>query len=339
MTERADGRHRPDVGPRPARSAPGRHLAGEAPVEPLVRKPSSGKRRRRSHPAEIEADLARARLDVGGMSVGTDRRERPGTGRHAGRIPTSCAQHVRQDAAVAERGSSSGVSIRTMTSNSASAVRPPRTCGTVTSPLAEPASRARSSYTSRPVRPERRDRLAGPELQRQHPHAHEVAAVNPLEALGDDRAHAEQQGALGRPVARRPGAVLLARQHDQRHALRPVAHRPRRRCSSARRRAGGASSRPRCPAPAGCAAGCWRTCRAPSPRGCPRRAPYELKSCGCTPCAIRYCPAGCPADRSGRRDVVGGHAVAQHREHPSRRPMSASGAGVTVPSRNGGLRM
>src|SRR3974390_2835307 len=24
----------------------------------------------------------------------------------------------------------------------------------------------------------------------------------------------------------------------------------------------------------------------------PRREPYELKSAGCTPCAIRYCPAG-----------------------------------------------
>ena len=39
------------------------------------------------------------------------------------------------------------------------------------------------------------------ERQRQHAHAHEVRAVDALEGLGDDRAHAEQVGALGRPVA------------------------------------------------------------------------------------------------------------------------------------------
>src|SRR5690606_11091928 len=42
--------------------------------------------------------------------------------------------------------------------------------------------------------------LAALELQREHAHAHQVAAVDALEALGDDRLHAEQQGALGRPV-------------------------------------------------------------------------------------------------------------------------------------------
>src|SRR5579863_9227244 len=48
------------------------------------------------------------------------------------------------------------------------------------------------------------------ELQRQHAHADQVGAMDTLEALGDHGAHAQQQGTLRRPVARRAGAVLLA---------------------------------------------------------------------------------------------------------------------------------
>ena len=40
-----------------------------------------------------------------------------------------------------------------------------------------------------------------------------------------DGAHAEQPRALGRPVARGAGAVFLAGEDDQRHALGLVAHR------------------------------------------------------------------------------------------------------------------
>ena len=43
--------------------------------------------------------------------------------------------------------------------------------------------------------------------------------MNALERFGDDRAHAEQAGALGRPVARRARAVFLSAQHDQRNVL------------------------------------------------------------------------------------------------------------------------
>jgi hypothetical protein len=43
---------------------------------------------------------------------------------------------------------------------------------------------------------------AGFELTGEHAHADEVAAMDALEALGDDGAHAEEQGALGGPVAR-----------------------------------------------------------------------------------------------------------------------------------------
>ena len=46
------------------------------------------------------------------------------------------------------------------------------------------------------------DRLARLELQRQHAHADEVAAVDALEALDDDRLDAEEAWALGGPVTR-----------------------------------------------------------------------------------------------------------------------------------------
>ena len=47
--------------------------------------------------------------------------------------------------------------------------------------------------------------------------------MDALVALGDHGAHAEQVRALGGPVARRAGAVLLAGEQDQRHALLAVA--------------------------------------------------------------------------------------------------------------------
>ena len=63
------------------------------------------------------------------------------------------------------------------------------------------------------------------EDQRQHAHADQVRAMDALETLDDDRLDAEQQRALRRPVARRAGAVFLAAEHHQRHALGLVAHR------------------------------------------------------------------------------------------------------------------
>ena len=56
---------------------------------------------------------------------------------------------------------------------------------------------------------------AGLELQRQHAHVDEIAAVDALEALGDHRLDAEQQRALRRPVARRSRAVFLARDESR----------------------------------------------------------------------------------------------------------------------------
>ena len=48
--------------------------------------------------------------------------------------------------------------------------------------------------------------------------------MNTLEALGDHRAHAQELGALGRPVAGGAGAVFLAGEDHQRAALGLVAH-------------------------------------------------------------------------------------------------------------------
>ena len=52
-----------------------------------------------------------------------------------------------------------------------------------------------------PVSPSVSRGLAVAELERQHAHADEVRTVDALEALGDHGADAEEQGALGGPVA------------------------------------------------------------------------------------------------------------------------------------------
>ena len=104
--------------------------------------------------------------------------------------------------------------------------------------------------SSSPVRPSDSARLAVGVLQRQHAHADQVRAVDPLVGLGDDGPDAEQRRALGRPVARRAGAVLLAGQDDQRGA------RPRR--SAARRRRSTSTSPPAVKSPGDAALGAGR---------------------------------------------------------------------------------
>src|SRR5215468_5677521 len=63
------------------------------------------------------------------------------------------------------------------------------------------------------------------ELQRQYAHSDQVAAVNPFEALSDDRAHAQQARAFRRPIARTARAVFLTGDHDQRRAFGLILHR------------------------------------------------------------------------------------------------------------------
>ncbi|GIX63876.1 mitochondrial import receptor subunit Tom40 [Babesia caballi] len=67
--------------------------------------------------------------------------------------------------------------------------------------------------------------LAGEELQRQNAEADQVGAVDALEGLRDDGADTQQGGALGGPVARAAGAVLLAGDDDEAGAVGAVALR------------------------------------------------------------------------------------------------------------------
>ena len=61
--------------------------------------------------------------------------------------------------------------------------------------------------------------------QRQNAHAHEIRAMDSLEALGDDGANAQKARALGRPVARGAIAVFGARKDHQRGLFSRVFHR------------------------------------------------------------------------------------------------------------------
>ena len=80
-------------------------------------------------------------------------------------------------------------------------------------------------YSSKPVRPSDSRFSPGQKLQRQHAHADQIRAMNALEAFGDHGAHAQQQRALGGPIARGAGAVFLARDDQQRRAFLLVLHR------------------------------------------------------------------------------------------------------------------
>src|SRR5689334_12264870 len=71
---------------------------------------------------------------------------------------------------------------------------------------------------------ERADVLPRQELQRRHAHADQVGTVNALEALGDHGFDTEEHGALGRPVARGPGAILASGEDEERRAFLLVAH-------------------------------------------------------------------------------------------------------------------
>src|ERR1700737_3420532 len=64
--------------------------------------------------------------------------------------------------------------------------------------------------------------FSGQELQWQNAHAHEIRAVDALVTLRDYGAHAQQARALGRPVAGGTGTVLLAGNDHQGHAVRAV---------------------------------------------------------------------------------------------------------------------
>src|ERR1700687_4139855 len=52
------------------------------------------------------------------------------------------------------------------------------------------------------------------ELEREHAHPDQIAPMDPLEALGDNRPDAQELRSLRRPVARRTGAIFLADDQD-----------------------------------------------------------------------------------------------------------------------------
>src|SRR5882757_8167826 len=62
------------------------------------------------------------------------------------------------------------------------------------------------------------------EAQRQHAHADQVRAMDALERLRHDRAHAKQVRPFRRPIARRSAAVFLAGEDNERHLVGLVAH-------------------------------------------------------------------------------------------------------------------
>jgi superfamily II DNA helicase RecQ len=135
-----------------------------------------------------------------------------------------------------------------------------------------PGPRPRMSKVSSPRSSSESRRVVGDELQWQHAHADQIGAVDAFVAARDHRTHAEQARSLGRPVARRAGAVLLAGDDDASAFPRSrYGASPRRRPSSAGHRAaysrlpGGALRH--LPAASGCGCARWQRCRASSPRG------------------------------------------------------------------------
>src|SRR6266540_3785009 len=108
------------------------------------------------------------------------------------RFPTSCRSTYGRMPPCRNATSSSGVSMRAIAWNS----------------TIDPPSRAARLQTLRraghliPLSAAEAERCGGGarlELQRQHAHVHEVAAMDALERLGDDHLHAEQQRPFRRP--------------------------------------------------------------------------------------------------------------------------------------------
>ena len=203
---------------------------------------------------------------------------------------------------------SRGVSRRTRARNSLPSAR------TVTS-RASPFSTPAIENSSRPVRPSDARRLAVQELERQDAHHQEVRAVDPLVRLRDHRAHAEQVRPLRRPVARRARAVLLAGEHDRRHAFGAVAARD---VEDRAFLAVGEMHRPRS------LAALDELVAEADVRE--RAAHHHLVVAAPRAVRVELAPLDAVldqvlpgrrvgADRAGRRDVVGRDRVAEHHEH------------------------
>ena len=156
--------------------------------------------------------------------------------------------------------------------------------------------------------------------------------------LGDHRAHAQQQRALGGPVARRARAVLLSGDDHERHA--PAAVRPStRRRSSTGFAPGSVAVQP----PSVPGASSLRR------RMFGERAAHHhfvIAAAGAVRIEVRRSHAVRDQplaggtrrrNRAGRRDVVGGDRVAEHRQHARARIGRTPGGSSVMPSKNGGF--
>ena len=198
------------------------------------------------------------------------------------------------------------------------------------------------SKVSVPSQAQRACRLTCRELQRDDAHADQVRAVDALERLDDDGLDAEQAGALGGPVARRTGAVLLAAQHDQRDAGGLVVLR---RVVDERLRATLEGE------VAGVAARDVVEELVAQTDVRERAADHHLvvtatRAQGVVVLALDTVGVqvlrgrGTGLDRAGRADVVGGDRVAEQREHAgAEMSVTVAGAGsIVMPSKYGALR-
>jgi hypothetical protein len=164
--------------------------------------------------------------------------------------------------------------------------------------------------------------------------------MDALVAFGDHRAHAQQQRAFRRPVARRTRAVFLARQHDQRHAFFLVFHR---RVVDVIFSPSGLVQRP-------AAFGAGRELIAQANIreraahhhfviAAPRAVGIEVRP-ACTPLAISHTfPRAIGGNRAGGRDVIGRDAIAENRQHARVANIGERGGVFGMLSKNGGFLM
>ena len=161
------------------------------------------------------------------------------------------------------------------------------------------------------------------ELQRQHAHAHEVGAVDALEAAGDHGLHAQQLRTLGRPVARGAGPVLLTAHDDRGCSGGDVLHRGvvDRHLLAARLEEGQAAFLPRAIG----LRGQHQVLDAHVGEGATH---HDLVIAAARPVAVEVCLLHAVGeqvltcgraflDRARRRDVIGGDGVAEESERPS----------------------
>ena len=184
---------------------------------------------------------------------------------------------------------------------------------TVTS-RASPSLDAEDRELLAPGEPEALAALAGQELEWQDAHHQQVRAVDPLVALGDHGANAEEARPFRGPVPGRARAVLLARDHDERRPFGEVALRG---VEDRHLLARGEMSRP-CPL----RAGHEQVAQAHVREGAAdhhlvvaaaRAVRVEVRPRDAM--ALEVVPGRRPgADRARRRDVVGGHRVAEDDE-------------------------